>query len=199
MDTDRTTGTYPLDELGDFKVAESDIDPRGWDVMSSDRQKIGSVKDLMVDVEAMKVRYIVFDLDEDQTGSAERLVLMPVGHARLDDDDDVVMVNDTAASIREMPAYELGGRMDRDQEDAILGRRGPATAAGVDVGYYQRPEFDSQKFYGSRFLGDSNARPSESEKGMGDRIADSVDDMKDRVDGNPRSRPGRDETDRAER
>jgi hypothetical protein len=31
--------------------------------------------------------------------------------------------------------------------------------------------------------------------GLGDRIADRVDDMKDRVDGNPASRPGRDETD----
>lgn len=33
-------------------------------------------------------------------------------------------------------------------------------------------------------------------KGLGDRIADKADDMKDRVDGNPTSKPGRDSTDR---
>jgi hypothetical protein len=31
--------------------------------------------------------------------------------------------------------------------------------------------------------------------GLGGRIANAVDDMKDRVDGNPASRPGRDATD----
>ena len=33
-------------------------------------------------------------------------------------------------------------------------------------------------------------------KGLGDSIADKVDDVKDRMDGNPASRPGRDATDR---
>lgn len=199
MDMDRSTGTYPLDELGDYKVAESDIDPRGWDVMSSDRQKVGSVKDLMVDVEAMKVRYLVFELNEDQAGSHERRVLMPVGRARLDDNDDLVMLNQTAADVRELPAYELGGRMDRAHEDSVLGRHGQTADAAASDAYYQRPEFDTQKFYGSRFVGDSAAQPRESEKGIGERIADSVDDTKDRVDGDPRSRPGRDMTDRPER
>jgi len=199
MDMDRTTGTYPLDELGDFKVAESDIDPRGWDVMSSDRQKIGSVKDLMVDVEAMKVRYLVCDIDREQTGSHERRVLMPVGDARLDDNDDLVLMDHTAAFIRQLPAYELGGRIARDQEDSVLSRRALADAPPVDGGYYQRPEFDSQKFYGSRYSGDSNSAGRESEKGMLGRIADSIDDLKDRLDANPNSRPGRDVTDRRER
>ena len=35
--------------------------------------------------------------------------------------------------------------------------------------------------------------------GLADRAADTVDDMKDRVDGNPASRPGRDATDRPAR
>ena len=33
-------------------------------------------------------------------------------------------------------------------------------------------------------------------KSLGDRAADAIDDVKDRVDGDPASRPGRDATDR---
>ncbi len=35
----------------------------------------------------------------------------------------------------------------------------------------------------------------DADRGLGDRLADAADDVKDRVDGNPRSRPGRDATD----
>ena len=35
----------------------------------------------------------------------------------------------------------------------------------------------------------------DSHRGLGERLADAADNVKDRVDGNPRSRPGRDATD----
>jgi len=43
------------------------------------------------------------------------------------------------------------------------------------------------------------ARALGTEGGVVDRVADTADDLKDRVDGNPASRPGRDMTDRPER
>lgn len=46
-----------------YKVAEGDPDVRGWDVMDRDGQRIGEVDDLLVDPEALKVRYLEVRLD----------------------------------------------------------------------------------------------------------------------------------------
>jgi uncharacterized protein (TIGR02271 family) len=43
---------------------------------------------------------------------------------------------------------------------------------------------------------DAGSRARRGAKSLGDSVADTIDDMKDRVDGNPMSRPGRDPTDR---
>lgn len=46
---------------------------------------------------------------------------------------------------------------------------------------------------------DAESRARGSARSLGDSAADTIDDMKDRVDGNPMSRPGRDATDRPDR
>lgn len=46
-----------------YKVAEGDPDVRGWDVMDRDGHRIGEVDDLLIDTEAMKVRYLEVRLD----------------------------------------------------------------------------------------------------------------------------------------
>lgn len=46
-----------------YKVAEGDPDVRGWDVMDRDGSRIGEVDDLLVDTEALKVRYLEVRLD----------------------------------------------------------------------------------------------------------------------------------------
>jgi len=45
-------------------------------------------------------------------------------------------------------------------------------------------------------LGDHGRDLRNSAANLADRAADKIDDLKDRVDGNPASRPGRDSTDR---
>ncbi len=151
MDTQRTEGTYPLDELDDYTVAEGNPDPRGWDVFSSDNQKVGEVKDLLVDTQSMTVRYLDVELDREIVGEADRHVLMPVGTARLDDEEDRVMIDATAANACALPAYNSGGAVQRDYEDSLLGTMGAGTGY-VPMGgdYYGRPEFDNAKFYGKR-------------------------------------------------
>lgn len=49
---------------------------------------------------------------------------------------------------------------------------------------------------GSTPLGEHGRDLRNAGSGLGDRIADAADDLKDRIDGNPASRPGRDSTDR---
>ena len=113
-----------LSDLDDFTVAEGDPDPRDWEVTASDGRTIGQVKDLVVDTSAMKVRYLDVDVDEEALGATElrdRHVLIPIGYARLDDDEDMVMVDAISSEdVSRLPAFE-GPPLRRDAEDRIFG------------------------------------------------------------------------------
>src|SRR5919202_5723826 len=88
-------GLVPLSDAKDLKVAEGNPDVRGWDVLASDGTEVGEVEDLLVDPAAMKVRYLIVELDKEVAGTDDRRVLVPVGAARLDDDDDKVLLQGT--------------------------------------------------------------------------------------------------------
>ena len=155
MATQKTDGTFPLADLDDYTVAEGDPDPRGWEVMSSDNQKVGEVKDLLVDVQAMKVRYLEVELDRDLTGEPDRHVLFPVGTARMDDELDRVIVGIDASLALGMPLYQKDGAVKREYEDSLFTTMGmsPSMPAGPGIApdvYYQRPEFETSGFYGMR-------------------------------------------------
>ena len=184
MTNDMKEGTYPLGELDDYTVAESDIDPRGWDVTSADNEELGTVKDLLVDVQHMKVRYLAVSLDEEWTGDTARCVLVPIGRARLTDDDERVLVALSAEQVRSLSPYELGGRIDRDRENAVLSEFGSPAGDGVGS-FYEREEYDAEKFYGSRFMGDSEGkRHNLADERIAEAAAEDAEDADDaeRVD-----------------
>src|SRR5919202_6130487 len=85
-------GLVPLSDAKDLKVAEGNPDVRGWDVLASDGTEVGEVEDLLVDPAALKARYLIVELDDQIAGEEDRRVLIPVGAARLNDDDDTVLV-----------------------------------------------------------------------------------------------------------
>lgn len=104
----RTRLVY-LDDMSDLKVAEGDSDIRGWNVRSADGQSIGKVTDHVVDTALMKVRYLEAKLQNTE-GSPEldRMVLIPISIARLDEKDDDVVLNTSASDARQLPAYTRG-------------------------------------------------------------------------------------------
>lgn len=97
----------PLDQLKDFRVAEGDPDVRGWEVLSADGRRIGEVDNLLIDRMAMKVRYLDVDIDDEHIGDgADRHILIPIGYARLNQDDDQIFVDSlNSANLAEIPAY----------------------------------------------------------------------------------------------
>ena len=103
-----------LDQLDDFEVADYDADPRGWDVIGRDGRRLGEVDHLIGDTGAMKVRYLTVDMDRD---IGDRKVLVPVGHARLEEDDRVRVDALDADSVRGLPAYE--GTLDQEYERGL--------------------------------------------------------------------------------
>lgn len=147
-----------LGDLGDFQVAEGYPDPRGWDVMDAGGQKVGKVHDLIVDTGQMRTRYLDIKLDKDAIGTDDdHDVLIPVGAAQLDDNDDQVMLGSmTEIQLAALPVFKHGN-ITRDYEDSVLagmpagaagGIASGAAAAGAD--YYDRNHFDDSRFFGSR-------------------------------------------------
>lgn len=133
MMNDDLDRVVPLDQLDDFKVADGDPDIRGWDVISSDGRKIGEVDQLLVDTNAMKVRYLDVDLDGELLGgsASDRHVLIPIGYARLDDADDRVIVDQLASSdVAGLPEYTQGP-LTRDFESSVRQRFDTSYTAGT--------------------------------------------------------------------
>lgn len=99
-----------LHELDDYKVADGDPDIRGWSVKTADGQKAGRVEDLIVDTEAMQVRFLDVALDRSTLRLEEdRHVLVPIASARLDDDhDDVLLGSLTAEQVAAMQPHQHG-------------------------------------------------------------------------------------------
>lgn len=152
---DSTPRVAALGDLGDFQVADGYPDPRGWDVTTADGQKVGKVHDLIVDTGEMRTRYLDVKLDKDAIGASDdRDVLLPVGAAQLDENDDNVMLGSwTEAQLAALPAFEHG-EISRQYEDSVLARMpGAGVAAGVaasGANYYDNAHFDDQRFFGAR-------------------------------------------------
>ena len=55
----------PLGEVDDFEIAEGYSDVRGWRVDAADGTEIGKVHELLVDIDAMRTRYLDVRLTTD--------------------------------------------------------------------------------------------------------------------------------------
>ncbi len=152
-----TSRVAPLGSLGDFTVAEGSPDPRGWDVVASDGMKVGKVHELIVDTGMMRTRYLDIRLDTDIAGDGDdRDVMLPVGAASLDDQDDHVAVDMTMAQIAALPVYSHGS-ITREYENAVLlampGRSAQANVRSdvssdqsrSDDDYYSSHHFDDSR------------------------------------------------------
>ncbi|WP_373065433.1 PRC-barrel domain-containing protein [Gemmatimonas sp.] len=124
----------PLKQASDLDVAEGDSDIRGWDLRTKDGQKIGTVEDLIVDTSLMRVRYIEGEVKlDDATQETKRRVLIPIESARLDEEEDDVIITLSLADARALPTYD--GEVMPDSH--------------LDVPY----AFDDSSFFGARRFG----------------------------------------------
>lgn len=147
----------PLKELDDFDVASDEPDIRGWKVRSSDNREVGKVKELIADTGALKVRYLEVALDRKELNlDDDRRVLVPIGSARLNDDDDVVVIDRPAQDFAALPEYDRK-ELNRGYEDRLRGTwasgRGATSTASSGVDYYDSAHYDDRGFFGSRRKG----------------------------------------------
>lgn len=170
----RGRGIYPragveglsgLNELHDFRVVDGEPDIRGWRVLDSDGGKVGEVHDLLVDTAAMKVRYMDVEVAKALLADDEhRHILIPIGMARLDDDNDEVRLSQLSqAQLLTLPAYR-NETLDRERERSLLGlfgTLGEASTAGSLAG--ELPAHDAtsptnEDFYRHPYFSDDGLR-----------------------------------------
>ena len=182
---DRTADRIvPLDQLDDFKVADGDPDVRGWDVLTSDGRRVGEVDNLLVDRTAMKVRYLDVDLDGDLIeGDRDRHILVPIGYARLDEDDDRIFVDGlTSATLNQIPAYNAGS-LTREYETGLHSYfDNDFAATGTETDFYAHESYDENQFFSPRRTeGEERVTLSEEQLAIGkhERSAGAVEIDKD--------------------
>jgi uncharacterized protein (TIGR02271 family) len=178
-DADTAPRVAALSSLDDFDVADDTPDPRGWTVTDSTGTDIGKVHDLIVDTVEMRTRYLDVQLDKKAVHlDADRDILIPVGQARLDDEDDrVILGSITVTQLAKLPAFTHGD-IDRDYENSLLpnfdagavdatdggdsgaaigamsgnrtGQSGDTIADAPARDFYDNRHFDEGNFFGKR-------------------------------------------------
>jgi len=148
---DETPRIAPLGDLDDFQVAEGYPDVRGWDVVAAGGQKLGKVHELIVDTQAMRTRYLDVSLDRKAVGLADdHDVLVPIGTARVDDDNDhIILDSATVSRLGTLPVYDHK-EFSREYENNTLLPAYGATATGTGADYYSGRHFDDSRFYAGR-------------------------------------------------
>jgi len=139
-------------DRSDFEIVKGEPDIRGWDVKNSTGQKVGEVEELIVDAQKKKVRYMVVDLDDNDLKLDHRKVLIPIGLAQLDrEDDDVILPNVQAEHFRSLPDY------DKNNLSPEIERRVCSTLGRVsDSSSTTSAEEHTDSFYKHDYFNDDN-------------------------------------------
>lgn len=152
MQQPNTAGLVRLSDADDLNVAEGNEDVRGWEIRDQSGEKIGEVKDLLVDQSAMKVRYLDAELGGGIFSSGRR-VLIPVGVARLDERDDAVLLSATAAALQQYPEYD-GSTVSRDYETSLRRSADSSFEGTHDTqDFYGHAHYEERGIFGSRRTG----------------------------------------------
>lgn len=142
-----------LSRLREYEVADRDPDIRGWKLFDATGESVGTIHDLVIDMEQKVARYLDVQLDrEAASGSQERHVLVPIGLARLSDDVEAVTLTTLDRShLAALPAFDHSV-ITRDKECELQGAVRGDTRPTPDTGaaFYESPEFTTVVFWGTR-------------------------------------------------
>jgi len=102
-------GIAPLSHLPDHQLAEGTVDVRGWEVTTPAFAPVGTVVDLLVDLDAGSVSHLEVCLVD-----SEHRVRLPIAKTRIDDVLDRVVVEQFAPPAEPPPLPACGRREDDD-------------------------------------------------------------------------------------
>jgi len=134
-----THAVEPLSRMPDCELAEGAPDVRGWEVTTPTSVHVGVVKDLLIDLASMCVRYL--DVVLDAGPGSPRRVLFPIGIVWINEALDQVVT--TASDFEAFPDYDPAS-FNREFERELLARFGHDGNADGD--FYASPAFDNSRF-----------------------------------------------------
>ncbi len=177
-ETNSENRLMPLHEMKKFRVSKDEPDIRGWEVVTSDHKKIGKVHELIVDTLAMKVRYLVVDVDGSILSTKKNShVLIPIAGAQLDDNDNRVYLDLDVAKVVALPPYD-DRPISRDYETTIarlFGGSDETAPVGSDKDFYDQKPYADRDFWGRRRAGrEDTAYIGPSEEGIKDDREDKI-------------------------
>lgn len=140
-----------LRDLTEFEVADGNPDVRGWPVRGADGRQFGQVFELIVDVDALKVRYLDVELSDSlRINERDRHILLPIGVAALDEEADNVFVPSlTTQTVLEYPPY-VEIQITRQYEEAMLRALDLPLSATASQDFYSQSGYDGSHFYQRR-------------------------------------------------
>ena len=151
----RVTSLASLDRLG---VGRDEPDIRGWPVVTNDGQRIGRVRDLLVELATREVRYldIAFDLALAD-GRPDLRLAIPIGCARAGTRRNLVNVRCASREqIRHAPrhAADLFTIDDELASRRFFGSAAPDVVVAADGGnFYAGADFEQPVFWSVRRKG----------------------------------------------
>lgn len=182
-----------LQELShsNYEIIEDQPDIRGWDVKNKEGYKLGEVNELIIDIAAKKVRYLILAIKDNHLGIKERSVLIPISLAVLHaQENEVILSNVTTAQLRALPDYNLN-KLDSHLEHTIQNIFSPSetdvtTAISSNADFYSHERLEDNVEHDRTTTPISEMirmrqEPSflESEGSTNVNIDDDVDEMRD--------------------
>jgi sporulation protein YlmC with PRC-barrel domain len=137
-----------LSDMRGFTLPDPLPDVRGWKVELPDGRRVGTVEDLIVDTDSLDVKYVEVKVDHDVAGTDDdSWVLVPISAARLDDEDERVIVDRLpAGGVAGAPRQFAGHPVPtREQERAVRDYFGTESRAPKGGG-----QSDQRRFWGRR-------------------------------------------------
>lgn len=136
-----------------FEIAKGQEDITGWDVKDSHGDIVGKVDDLIFDKESLKVRYLILKVKKNKDlGLREsRKVLIPIGLAQLDrEDDEVYLQNLNVDRLNSLPDYDKD-KLSREMETNTYNTASGATVpVAVGADFYNNDYYNDNNLYKNR-------------------------------------------------
>lgn len=139
---------FRMEELEDYKIADNEPDVRGWDIVDYQKEKIGVVKELIVDIDKEKVRYLdIIATQELSLSGGDRHFIVPIGVAQIDETENRVVVREIdKTTLMSIPNY-TGNAVTRDYEFDVVERlRGDRSNIFEDQ-FYDNEFYNEENFY----------------------------------------------------
>lgn len=144
-----------------FEIKDEQPNIIHWKVKNDFNQIIGEVTELIFDPQALKVRYIVIDLEDNEWGMDARKIMVPIGLAELDGENDhVILPGVTLDQVLLLPDYDKDNLTAETEtairkaflETGILNEL-PGNTSIDD--FYSHEHFNQERLYRRRRSGES--------------------------------------------